>query len=85
MEALPMMFKIDPETGLSEFDKFLQSRDNILSLAAVVWKGSKGMKEKLSDIKEQVKKDVTSKLGTSPIVDGGTTTTHKEFNASKLV
>jgi len=71
VKELPGLFKRDPKTGLSEFDTIMQSEDTMLELAALVWLKDKGLKGKISALKETIKAEIEGKLGTARRVDGG--------------
>jgi hypothetical protein len=69
---LPEMLKVSKESGTYPLADYLQSDDNLMKIAAVVYKTEKGMRDYLSDLKEGVKSDLMAKLRITPENDGGT-------------
>ena len=69
---LPQMLQVDKETGSYPLLDYLRSDNNLLKVAAVVFRGEKGMKDYLADLKEGVKSDLMTKLRITPQNDGGT-------------
>lgn len=68
---LPEMLKVNKETGSYPLLDYLRSDKNLMKVAAIVYKGEKGMRDYLSDLKEGVKSDLMAKLRLTPNVDGG--------------
>ena len=68
---LPDMLTISKETGSYPLMDYLRSDDNLMKIAAIVYKTEKGMRDYLSEVKEGTKSDLMQKLKLTPNVDGG--------------
>ena len=82
---LPGLLKRDPVTKMSTIDSLMQSESDILSMAALLWKGKDGIRGHVSGIKETVKKDIEAKLGVNGKGEKGTIVTYKGVNNDALV
>ena len=72
---LPDMLTIDKESGSYPLLDYMRSDDNLMKIAAIVYKTEKGMRDYLSETKEGVKSDLLAKLRLTPRVDGGSIVT----------
>jgi len=72
---LPDMLSINKETLSYPLADYLQSDDNLLKVAAIVYKTEKGMRDYLSDLKEGTKSDLMAKLRLTPKNDTGSIVT----------
>ena len=82
---LPGLFTRDPLTRMSKMDSLLQSESDVLKLAALVWKGENAIKSHISNVKENVKAEVESKLGVTSRIENGTVVSPKQFDPSVLL
>ena len=68
---LPDMLSVDKKTGSYPLMDYLRSDDNLMKIAAIVFKTEKGMKDYLSEVKEGKVSDLMKKLKLTPDTDGG--------------
>lgn len=69
------MVKLNPETGQHKLHEMLLSDDNLYKVAALLWKGDKGIRDYLSTVKEGIKQDVLNKTGVNPKEQSSSTNT----------
>jgi hypothetical protein len=72
---LPNMLTVNKETGSYPLMDYMRSDDNLMKIAAIVYKTEKGMRDYLTDLKEGVKSDLMTKLRLTPNSDGGSIVT----------
>jgi hypothetical protein len=69
------MLTVYKETGSYPLMDYMRSDDNLMKIAAIVYKTEKGMRDYLTDLKEGVKSDLMTKLRLTPNSDGGSIVT----------
>jgi len=85
IKDLPAMFTRDPKTRMNKFEELIFNDEFILKLAPLVWLGEKQMRGKISDMKESIKKDISTKLGVTPKEQAGPPAAPKAVDRSRLV
>jgi len=71
LKDLPSLIKINPKTKTFPLYDMLRSDDTLMEMAAVVWKGEKGVRDHIDEIRENGIQNVWSKLRLNSINESG--------------